>query len=105
MARKLRDLLTHPAPGVSPALQRALGRTMRPIEAFLQTQVASGVALLLASVIALSWANSPWSDAYHALWSTNAGVSFGDFAYQQPLRFWINEVLMTFFFFVVGLEI
>ena len=56
---------------------------------------ASGVLLLIATAIALGWANS--GSSYHALWDQAlAGL---------PLRWWVNDVLMVVFFLLVGLEI
>lgn len=94
-----------PPPGASPLMHDVMRRAMRPVESFLHTEVASGILLLVATVGALGWANSPWSASYHALWQTPLGVSFGELVYEQTLGFWINEVLMTLFFFVVGLEV
>jgi NhaA family Na+:H+ antiporter len=60
---------------------------------------------MAAAVTALIWANSPWRDAYSALWHIPIGFRFGAFSFERDLHFWINEGLMTIFFFVVGLEI
>jgi Na+/H+ antiporter NhaA len=60
--------------------------------------------LLGATVAALAWANSPWSDSYESVWSTQLSVRLGDEAIAMDLRHWVNEGLMTFFFLVVGLE-
>jgi Na+:H+ antiporter, NhaA family len=57
----------------------------------------SGLTLLGATAVALSWANSPWADSYAAIWHLPIGP--------HDLHFWINDGLMTFFFLVVGLEI
>ncbi|HET9933684.1 MAG TPA: Na+/H+ antiporter NhaA [Polyangiaceae bacterium] len=84
---------------------RLARRAIAPVERFLQVEAASGILLLLAAALALVWANSPWSSAYSALWHTPVGVHFGDFAFERDLHFWINDGVMTIFFFVVGLEI
>lgn len=76
-----------------------------PVERFLAIEAASGVLLLAAAVVALAWANSPWSDIYTSLWSTPLGVRLGGLAFERDLRWWVNDGLMTVFFFVVGLEI
>ncbi len=77
----------------------------RPLEEFLRIQAASGIVLLLTAAIALLWANSPWSHGYHALWSTPLGVRIGPFVLERTLEWFVNDVLMVVFFFVVGLEI
>ncbi len=61
--------------------------------------------LLVAAVIALVWANSPWSASYLTVWSTELTVQLGRFAVTEDLHHWVNDGLMAVFFFVVGLEI
>ena len=61
--------------------------------------------LLLAAVMALTWANSPWGDAYERLWRTPAELQLGSWVIGHDLRHWVNDGLMTIFFLVVGLEI
>jgi NhaA family Na+:H+ antiporter len=63
------------------------------------------VLLLVCAVVAVVWANSPWSEAYFGLWSTKLTLSLGAFSLGKPLLLWINDGLMAIFFFVVGLEI
>ncbi len=75
-----------------------------PLRDFLSTETGGAVALLVAAVAALVWANSPWSDSYESLWATDLSVAVGDHVLTLDLRGWINEGLMTFFFLVVGLE-
>jgi NhaA family Na+:H+ antiporter len=61
--------------------------------------------LVVATVVALLWANSPWSGGYDALWSTPVELRVGTFHVEEDLRHWVNDGLMALFFFVVGLEI
>lgn len=89
---------------VSHSLSRARS-LLQPLKQFLQVEAASGIALLIATVIALIWANSGWSAAYHALWHAPVSFGFGELVSTQPLHFWINDGLMTIFFLLVGLEI
>jgi NhaA family Na+:H+ antiporter len=56
-------------------------------------------------MVALFWANSPWSDSYQSIWQTNLAINLGGFSIDKPLLLWINDGLMAIFFFVVGLEI
>ena len=72
---------------------------------YLRTEAGSAVLLLLATVTALVWANSPWSDSYEQLWSTHLSVQLGDSGIDESLRHWVNDALMTLFFLLVGLEI
>jgi NhaA family Na+:H+ antiporter len=72
------------------------------IERFLRIEAASGIVLLAAAAIALAWANSTWGASYESVWSTPLSVGA---SVKEPVRFWINDVLMTLFFLVVGLEL
>jgi NhaA family Na+:H+ antiporter len=85
--------------------QRPAVRLIRPLQDFLAAEVASGALLVTAAAVALVWANSPWQTSYHRLWETVFVVGFGDHQLALDLRHWVNEGLMTVFFFVVGLEI
>ncbi len=74
-----------------------------PLRAFLDTESGSAVVLLGAAVAALLWVNiDPGS--YAATWETVLSVSLGSHGIALDLREWVNSGLMTFFFFVVGLE-
>jgi NhaA family Na+:H+ antiporter len=80
-------------------------RVVRAFQDFFQTEAAGGILLLAAAAAALVWANSPWSESYHHLWTTTVTVGFGGAALAKPLEMWVNDGLMAIFFFVVGLEI
>ena len=75
-----------------------------PMRVFLGTETGSAIVLLSAAVLALLWANSPWSDSYETVWLTKLSVQVGGSGVAADLRHWVNEGLMTFFFLVVGLE-
>jgi Na+/H+ antiporter NhaA len=75
-----------------------------PVRDFLSAETGGAVALLVAAVAALVWANSPWSDSYESVWQTELAIRLGDSGISMDLRHWVNEGLMTFFFLVVGLE-
>jgi len=64
------------------------------------------IALLLAfTAVAIGWANSAWSDSYASLWSTVIDVRVGANHLGLTLRALVNDGLMAFFFFSVGLEV
>jgi Na+/H+ antiporter NhaA len=75
-----------------------------PVRDFLGTETGSASVLLAATVLALVWANSPWSHSYESLWSTRLAIRIGSDGISLDLRHWVNEGLMTMFFLVVGLE-
>jgi Na+:H+ antiporter, NhaA family len=80
-------------------------RVAKPLQSFLDEEVASGLLLLAATVVALVWANSPWRTSYDELWHTTFTVRIGSWSLSEDLRHWVNEGLMSLFFLVVGLEI
>ncbi len=94
-----------PPPEVSPRAVAVARRILSPVEAFLNIEAASGVILLAMTAAALAIANSGWGPAYGALLDTPFGVTLSSLHAVQSLRFWVNDGLMTIFFFVVGLEI
>ncbi|WP_327090572.1 Na+/H+ antiporter NhaA [Nonomuraea sp. NBC_01738] len=75
------------------------------LRAFFRTEAGSTVVLLAATVLAMLWANSPWGDTYESFWHTSMGLSFGSAEFSLDLRHWVNDGLMTIFFFAIGLEI
>jgi Na+:H+ antiporter, NhaA family len=87
----------------SPAQRRT--SFIRPLTDFLSAEASGGIVVVLAAVVAMVWANSPWKASYQALWSTDFGATLGRFRFSMDLRHWVNDGLMTIFFFVVGLEI
>jgi NhaA family Na+:H+ antiporter len=72
---------------------------------FFRIEVAAAVMLLIATVAALVLSNSGWAGPFAGFWETELGLSFGDFEFSRSLRHWINDGLMTLFFFVVALEL
>ncbi|WP_069812580.1 Na+/H+ antiporter NhaA [Streptomyces sp. TP-A0874] len=76
-----------------------------PVRAFLSTEAGSVGLLLAAVVVALAWANSPWSDSYASLWATDASFSVGGASLSMDLGHWVSDGLMAMFFFVIGLEV
>src|SRR2546428_10062857 len=74
-----------------------------PLRAFLRTETGSAAVLLAATVAALAWVNVDPS-GYERVWTTELSIRVGGAGVAQDLRHWVNAGLMTFFFFVVGLE-
>jgi Na+/H+ antiporter NhaA len=75
-----------------------------PLRDFLGTETGSASGLLAGAVVALVWANSPWSHSYESLWAAKLSITIGHAGIGMDLRHWVNEGLMTLFFLVVGLE-
>ena len=86
--------------------RRLARRVGRPVRNFLRIEAAGGILLLTATIIALVWANPPWSDSYHDILETHISFQVGDLLHlDESVLDWINDGLMAIFFFVVGLEI
>ena len=88
--------------GSSNRLARFIGR---PIHRFAAVEAAGGLLMLIATVAALVWVNSPWQDSYHHFWDTHVAFSVGEYLFDQELYHIVQDGLMAVFFFVVGLEI
>lgn len=82
----------------------ALQRLLRAVEQLLQIESASAVLLVIATAAALAWANFGGS-SYIAFWRTGLIQGPAPQLLTEPLLFWVNDGLMTFFFLLVGLEI
>ncbi len=85
--------------------QQPINRIVGPLVRFLHVEAASGVVLLVCTVVALVLANSPASDSYLKFWETEVGFAFGTFEFRHSLKHLINDGLMVVFFFVIGLEV
>jgi Na+/H+ antiporter NhaA len=91
------------------AAERFSGRTAwalhlkTPLREFLRTETGGAALLLTATVAALLWANAD-VHSYQSVWGTRLSFRLGGWELAQELREWVNTGLMTFFFFVVGLE-
>jgi Na+:H+ antiporter, NhaA family len=99
--------VAHAAPPADlPPLPRgAVDRMAAPVRRFLEIEAASGIVLIVCTLVALALANSPARGAWQAFWDLPLTVGVGDFALSYPLWYWVNDGLMAIFFFVIGLEI
>ncbi len=77
----------------------------KPFARFLKIEAAAGGLLLAAVLLALALANSPWQEGFLGFWETPIGLTFGSLDFTRSLRHWINDGLMTLFFFVLSLEL
>ena len=92
-------------PTITTLVPTPIERVLSPFRHFAHTASSGGIVLLLTTVAALVWANSPWWESYHHLWETEVGVNWGGRALNLSLHHFINDGLMVVFFFLVGLEI
>lgn len=66
---------------------------------------AAAALLLTFTLVAILWANSPWAHTYSEFWETHVGLSFGNMHGELTVKELVNDALMAFFFFIVGLEV
>ena len=93
---EMRNLETGPRP---------LAGLVAPLVRFFQIESSGGLVLLAFTLAALFLANIPFAADFEKLWQAPLSFGIGTFLLQKPLLFWVNDGLMTLFFFVVGLEI
>ncbi|OPY93506.1 MAG: Na(+)/H(+) antiporter NhaA [Syntrophaceae bacterium PtaU1.Bin231] len=86
-------------------LEPLFEKILSPFERFLRQTTAGGVVLMVATVLTLVLANSPWGAFFRQFWDQPFRLEFGGRFLEMPLRHWINDGLMTFFFLLVGLEL
>jgi len=80
-------------------------RLTNPLASFLRIEALGGAVLLAAAVIALVVSNSPWGHLFANIWDTSIGLQVGSVEFARSLRDWINDALMTLFFFLVAVEL
>jgi Na+/H+ antiporter NhaA len=89
-----------------PRIVRLLpARFSRDPKAVKTTENTAAAVLLAFTLAAILWANSPWADSYWAFLDTHVGFTFGEHHFELTVKHLVNDGLMTFFFFIVGLEV
>ena len=70
--------------------QSPVVRALAPLRDFLHTEAAGGALLVVAAIVALVWANSPWSDSYNNLWASKATIEIAGHGLSLDLRHWVT---------------
>jgi NhaA family Na+:H+ antiporter len=78
---------------------------LAPLQAFFRLEASSGILLALCAVAAMVWANSPWAASYTGLFDAPLALEAAGARGAFTFREFVNDGLMTLFFFVVGMEI
>jgi Na+:H+ antiporter, NhaA family len=86
------------------AQNRFLANPRTMLERFVHSETSGSMLLFGATVVALVWANSPWSGSYFAIWKLPLNLGRRPL-FSMDLHHWIDDGLMALFFLVVGLEI
>ena len=76
-----------------------------PVTSFLKTEEGGGFALFAGSLVALLWVNVFGIGGYESFWHTELTIGIGDASITEDLGHWVNDGLMTLFFFLISLEI
>lgn len=77
----------------------------QPMTRFFRVEAAAGSVLLIFTIAALILSNSPWAETFLSIWDVHVGITAGTIEFSRSLREWINDALMTLFFFLVALEL
>ncbi|MNO33946.1 Na(+)/H(+) antiporter NhaA [compost metagenome] len=80
-------------------------RLTQPFSHFLHVETAAAGVLLVFTIAALVLSNSPWAHSFLGIWEIQGGFRLGPLEYTRSLKGWINDALMTLFFFLVALEL
>ncbi|MCB0332761.1 MAG: Na+/H+ antiporter NhaA, partial [Bdellovibrionales bacterium] len=90
---------------IEPHTPQPIDTMLAPFRAFFRKEASAGILLIIATLVAMIWANFGDGHAYDHFWHTPLSITLGNFSLSYSLQHWINDGLMAMFFFVVGLEI
>jgi NhaA family Na+:H+ antiporter len=85
--------------------EKSFDKILTPFEEFIHRETTSGLLLMGTAILALVLANSALSGIYQHWVHTPIGINIGGWGLEKTLHHWVNDGLMTLFFFVVGLEL
>jgi NhaA family Na+:H+ antiporter len=89
----------------SKSLEENMERVITPFQKFIHHQTTGSIFLILCTAIALFIANSPLADDYEIFIEIPIGLIFDEWSFKMSVRHWVNDGLMSLFFFMLGLEI
>ncbi|SEK74910.1 sodium/proton antiporter, NhaA family [Stigmatella aurantiaca] len=92
-------------PRPPPPLPALFKAALAPLQAFFRLEASSGILLALCAGVAMVWANSPWAPLYTALFEAPLALEIAGFRGAFTFQEFVNDGLMTLFFFLVGMEI
>lgn len=78
---------------------------IHPTSRFFKIEAVAGLMLLFFTLLALILANSPFDDDFKQVWEMSLGITFHTYSFERTVHDWINDALMTFFFFLIALEL
>ena len=74
-------------------------------EKFVGNDMTSGLLMISAMLASILFANSPWRESIEHFWENNVFIGVADIQFSRPLEWWVNDVLMVFFFLQIGFEL
>lgn len=80
-------------------------RIINSLQAALRQEIAAGTILMVAALLAVLVANSPWAAWYSGLLDMPLSIGAGNWQLEKSLLHWVNDGLMAVFFLLVALEI
>lgn len=86
-------------------IERRVEKMLTPLERFIRKQAAASILLILATILALFLANSPWDDVIHSIAAMDIGLHLDQWRFSFPVEKLINDGLLALFFFLIGLEV
>lgn len=75
------------------------------LEKLFSNEMTSGILMIAAMVASILFANTPWHESIVHFWETKLFVGLANIQFSRSLEWWINDVLMVFFFLQIGLEL
>ncbi|WP_374459717.1 Na+/H+ antiporter NhaA [Chryseobacterium taeanense] len=86
--------------------KKPIDKIVQPMQRFIQQEKSGGLLLGISVILALILANTPLSHGYHEILEQSFGFRWNNETYfEYNIHHWINDGLMSVFFFVVGLEL
>ncbi|MBC8493294.1 MAG: Na+/H+ antiporter NhaA [bacterium] len=85
--------------------EKVFEKISTPFEHFIRAQTTTGKLLMFMTILALILANTPLTENYAQLFQTKIDLNIGSWKLSHSIHYWINDGLMTLFFFMIGLEI
>ncbi len=87
-------------------IEKKFDQIISPVEKFAENQISSSVLLFFATLAALVLAtNNQSADLYAQIINYHLGFRLGDHYFNGTVQYWVNDILLAFFFFLIGLEI
>ena len=87
-------------------LEKKIKEINYPFKEFINHQILGSSLLILATIIAVTWASLPeFSASYLNFVKGTFGIHVFEIDYIKPITFWVNDIFLTVFFFFIGLEV